>query len=293
MVRTAARSCTTLLAGLALGLLVVPRAEASSVSAFASCFVSNVNNSQQASATPGVPATASLSSPTACASSAVADYGVLKVSTDLITGVGYSGNASAQFLINFSLTDPTLPAFTPITLAVPVNYHVMMGVTPGGIGGSSNSADFSMFLDSNVSPFYLYHVATSTDVYGGNVCPAPQPSLPACNGLHQGTVTAYLNTYINGGLQRLWITANAAASVNTLGSAFVDAMNTVTLGNILLPNGVSYAYDSGIAAGTNPANFTYAVTPPPGPAPVPEPSSWMLMTGGLGLLLAACRRRRT
>lgn len=219
-------------------------------------------------------------------SSGTANYGVLQIGTSLLGGGGaYSGSTSAQYIINFSLSDPNLPANTPITLSVPVNYDVTLSVNGGGSGGSANGVDFALYLDSAVNPFWLYRVASSSDS-SGNICSNPAASLPSCNGRYVGTVTASLNTFINGGTQRLWITANDQATLNSSGGASVDALHTVTLGSILLPNGVSYVYDSGITG--NPANFTYATTP----SPVPEPSGLMLMAGGLGLFWRGRRKAR-
>src|SRR5262245_20865127 len=93
-----ARSCIPVFAAFALTVIGVQPADASFISAVASCFVTNVDNSQQTSTTPGVAATATLPAPHACTSTAIADYGLLELGTT-ITGNHFSGNVSAQYYI--------------------------------------------------------------------------------------------------------------------------------------------------------------------------------------------------
>lgn len=229
---------------------------------------------------PGQFATATLGDQ--CASSASATYSTFKLGT---TAGGFAyppqatwieGSAWAEVQIWFGLIDPSRPANSPGTIYLPVNYDVTLTSGANQFAGVGSRADFGIQDPSNPFSPVLYLNSGQPD---GSRCPSPLPTFPACNGRYQGTVQYAINVNYNTGNagNRVYLRFDVSGLD---GSS--NALNTVTFGNILLPTGADYSYDSNIG---NPLGFTTATS-----TGVPEPGTVCMLAAGL-LGMGALRRR--
>jgi len=263
------------LAALTLSILLTPNLDASNVTASAHCGQSGGPNSNGGSLTPGQAASASIAN--LCESWAIADYGVLKTYTSAsydgnITGGG--GNSEAYSRLSFYLSDPNAIPNQTIQLTIPLQYHVTI-VANDGSGAPNNSNGVSWIMALDYSGFYLINLQSTTDIFGANACPSPGPTLPRCNGTYQGVLNIGFTAHLNA-----WNTFDLRIGGGVFHSGLADASSTVTIGNTIIPNGVTFAYDG---PSGNPMSFQYAVD-----STVPEPATAAL--AALSLLAGLCAR---
>ncbi|MBS1824742.1 MAG: hypothetical protein JST93_05440 [Acidobacteria bacterium] len=190
-------------------------------------------------------------------SKAYTDFGVNKV---LAQG---SDSASSQWKVGYTLSGTV---GTPVSLTVEIAYDV-------NISPANNSETlFRMALNNDF--FGTFDISINTDGLG-NICDDQPVGAPCLSGQHSGiwtrTVSATAGQYNN-----LFLSVSASV----FNGGWVDAYNTVTINRIIVPDGVTWAYD-GISG--NPLNFQYASD-----STVPEPAAVQLL--GAGLALAAIGR---
>lgn len=240
---------------------------ASFVSSTASCGTPPSQSSVQASLTPGVTSVASLAT---CSATAQANFGTLRGSAATSASDNSQGSYNSQFSIEYFLTDPNVGANTPTTLVIPLDYHVEIGA---GLG----TAAFVMFLDSNVSPFWLINLTSTGDPNGANICPSPAATLPRCNGNFAGTLSVSTPAVINSTLpNRFWITMYGV----TYNVGTSDASNTVTIGSSTMPVGMTVSYHDLTG---NPLNLQNASSG------VPEPAALGLVAAALSAIVVKRR----
>lgn len=266
------------LAALALSVLLTPKLNASNVTASAHCGQTGGPNSDGGSLTAGQAATASIAN--LCESWAIADYGVLKTYTSASYDgniVGGGGSSEAYARLSFYLSDLNALPNQTIQLTIPIQYHVTL-VANDGSGAPNNSNGVSWIMARDYSGVYLVRLQSTTDVFGANLCPAPIATLPSCNGTYEGTINIGFTAYLNA-----WNSFDLRIGGSVFHSGIADAANTVTIGNTILPNGVTFAYDG---PSGNPMSFQYAVD-----STVPEPATAAL--AAISLLAGLCVRRRS
>jgi hypothetical protein len=244
------------------GILAAPSAQASSILSATECVTGVVVDSDIG----GIPGQAVSSTATNCFASASSDFGELKAFASS-TDSGTSAKGTASWWIDFMLTDPTLGANSPTTIFVPINYDYSLSASAG-----ASHSGFGMTPD-----FFTYYASYSSSgsPFGGNTCPSPV-GLPGCNGLYEGTVLIPVSALVNTVLPNSFFLTIAAEAV----AGQTDASNTITIGNVILPDSMGFSYPD--LAG-NPMNFGHAPS-------VPEPATATLVLGGT--LLAAFGRRR-
>jgi len=259
-------------------------ARASSIIYNANCSGTNTTNDFQQSGTPGQIVTASI--PGQCAASASADFSVIKLDT-ATTEVGpfqpNQGVASAQLEVQFYLTNPSLPANTFIPdPSIRIAFDVIINAAPGGSGGGRpGDVTFSGFdVRRTNDQVALFRIGSTSDVFGGNVCPSPLATYPQCNGHYTGFVDVPLTdpTRVNssgpGGIGPN--TLRLSVHVQSNNSALTDAAHTVFFSGTTLPadTTVSYTDLSGNPLGLNAASTA-----------VPEPGTVLPGLAGLAVIL--------
>lgn len=272
--------------GLMLLMGLAFRLDASSFYARAECggggLLQGQNDAQQTSV-PNQFVTATI--PDACTATASASYSTFKLGTNA-GGFAYppdaawtGGRAKAEVLIWFGLIDPSRPANAPGTIYLPINYDLTLSAGSNQFAGVGSSAAFLIVDPSNPFTRLLDLVSGQPDT---SKCPNRIAAFPACNGRYQGTVTYAIDVQYNTGSASNRVYLDFIA--DSLDGS-VDATHTVTFGNIILPTGVSFSYDSSIG-NDNPLGFTAATAT----SAIPEPATIGLLTAGL-LSLAAFRLR--
>lgn len=258
---------------LAAGMLLAispGRLAASSVNAYASCGNFGSYDILNVSGTPGQAAVA-VAPNSVCAATGIPDYGVLKASA-FGQQVSDLAQAHSEFTMNFQLFDSSLPANSQIQVTIPVNYHVILTSNQG-----SGLSDIGIFKDFDYFTALLALRSTS-DQFTNN-CPNPLPTLPRCNGEYTGTIYANVTWGVNTTLPNRF---QLEMTLRAFGGSTI-ALNTLSIGNILLPVGTTWNYD---VAG-NPLNFTTTVD-----TGVPEVSSFGLAAAGLFALAIRSRKEK-
>jgi hypothetical protein len=265
MKRRAVRRIARIASAAVVGVcLAAPAAHASAVLSYTEC-IASVYLDSDSSVVAGQTVS---SSATNCFASASSDFGVLKAYASSTDG-NTSAKGTASWSIDFMLMDPTLGANTPTTIFVPIDYDYALSANSG--------ASFARFGMTQDYITYYASYSSSGSPFGGNTCPSPV-GVPGCNGLYEGTVLIPVPALVNTtGPNRFFLTiaAEAAAGVT-------DAFNTITIGNVILPDSMIFSYPD---LPGNPMNFGRQPS-------VPEPATATLVLGG-ALIAAFGRRRRS
>ncbi|MBM3786975.1 MAG: PEP-CTERM sorting domain-containing protein [Acidobacteria bacterium] len=180
-----------------------------------------------------------------------------------------TGNQVAtEWMVAFTLSGA--PTGTPVSLTVNFAYDLAINA------GVNSQAEFRMVANNNVLFPFIIRIATNGL---GNRCDDIPPPGACQAGFHSG-IYSFTDPfgYSVGPNNRIYLSVQGSV----FGSGFVDAANTVTVQSVIVPDGITWAYDTGIDG--NPLNFQYAS------GAVPEPASYALL--GSGLLLAALFGRR-
>lgn len=254
--------------------LFSPRVSATTmVSASATCYPIAAPNTgtNSSSTTPGVAAAVSIAGQ--CETSAFSDFSTIKMGSDTLSSTTYGGSVNVDLYIGFYLTNPNVSGVVPISLSFPVVYDITISATntPGFSGAGLNmTTDF----------FNSFGFDTSNDQFVNNRCPTPLSTLPRCNGRYQGTFAIpVLQANYNGYSEfRLHV---GGYSQNL---ALLDALHTISFGPVVLPDGVTFAYDPGVTG--NPLNLQIA------PTAVPEPAAALLVIPALLALVISRGKRR-
>jgi len=266
-------------------------AHGASVTASASCSATppNTTTVTQSTFTPLQVVNATLTTPSLCSATASADFGILKIqsttdSSDFQnTFSGTIASAYANFRTEFYLYDSTLPANSTINLFVPVDWSVtLVANIASGAPNLASGAAYGLSYDGVFNQVFL---STSSDVFGGNSCPAPVSTYPRCNGTYNGQTGTTWSFTVNGtgGPNSFTLWSNGRAS-----NALMDSSNTTKIGSVILPSTMTFGYANGSAgASGNGMNFGYAAVS----ASAPEPST-LALSGATGLLLLLAARRR-
>lgn len=185
-------------------------------------------------------------------SKAYTDFGVNKV---LAQG---TDSATSEWMVVYSLSGTV---GTPVNLIVEIAYDV-------NISPANNSETlFRMVLNNDF--FGPFDISINTDGLG-NTCHDLPVGAPCTSGQHSGTWTRTVGATA-GPNNRLSLIVTG----NVSNGGWVDAYNTVTINRIIVPDGVTWAYDG---IGGNPLNFQYASD-----SNVPEPAAVQLLAAGLAV----------
>lgn len=195
---------------------------------------------------------------------AYADFGVNKAS---VNGVGSAGT---EWMVRYTLTGGTVG--TPVNLLVQIDYEVDMAVS-----GVNQESNFRMVL--NYDTFGPFDISLRTYAFFGSEC--REYTGPCEPGFHRGTWSRNVWAAI-GSTNRLALNMGVSTS-----SGIVDASHTVRILRIIVPDGITWSYEDGLAG--NPLNFQYAGDPPT--SEVPEPGTYLLSAVGLAGI-GVLRRRQ-
>jgi len=261
------------LAPLVLTMAVLsPQASATSVAMFASCGPVAAPNTgtTNSSTTIGVAATNTVTGQ--CDAFAFTDLASIKLGSSTPTSL-YGGSASVDLYIGFTLINPGVSGVVSFSMFLPVEYDITVDAT--------NTSGFSgAGLNMTTDYFNSWGFDPSNDPLANNRCTSPLSTVPRCDGRYQGTFNIPVaQANYNGG--SVFVLHVGGGSQN---QAQMDALHTITFGPMVLPEGVTFAYDSGVTG--NPLNFQLASN-----ASVPEPATFSLFGAAL-LAFVALRRKR-
>lgn len=207
-------------------------------------------------------------------------------------GTIHSTEAVSNWAINFGLSQDA-------TLTIHFGWEVILDEPAADCSGScpneatvdpfdtrGSSASWSLAVGAPQNPTYYADLSITNNILGPGECletrgANPTGSTNHCQGDHV-TAGALVFDFFAGGPARNTLSVNMFAAAH--GLATVDSYGTFEILGIIVPDGVTWTYDS--VAG-NPLNFQYAAVPPP--PPVPEPG--LLLTSLAGLCFVARRRQ--